>query len=460
MDDKGTIQIAYLHNENVSHSWVESMRAMLEFDLEHGGILARRPLNMRCGAGMVAHVRNYATRLFLDRCAEREWLLFIDTDMGFTPDAAQRLLEAADPVERPVVGALCFALMEANYDGMGGWRRTIVPTMYRMGTDSAGRPSFCHFGDYQDNSLIQVAGTGAAFLLIHRSVLEKLRAEYADHWWDMLYDQAGDIVGEDIAFCARLGENSVPVHVHTGIKTSHHKELWLAEEDYEAQRAMTVTVDPALPVYIDLPGSLNSLAANEHVREDGMLKLDADLNRYRQIIEATKPDVIVETGTRTGASARWFGAVAGPRVDVITIDISRPLDLPAGDTMTFASESTITFITGDSTDPAIIERVRELVAGRRCMVSLDSDHSAAHVAKEIDLYGPLVTPGCYLVVEDGIFGHAPQALREHHIPGLAGSPLDAIADKLAGNPQWSRDIATERLSPISHHPAGWWVRNG
>jgi hypothetical protein len=48
-----------------------------------------------------------------------------------------------------------------------------------------------------------------------------------------------------------------------------------------------------------------------------------------------------------------------------------------------------------------------------------------------------------------------------HFPaGLDGSPLDAIAEKLHDNPDWSRDVAIERAHPTTHHVAGWWVRNG
>jgi cephalosporin hydroxylase len=242
------------------------------------------------------------------------------------------------------------------------------------------------------------------------------------------------------------------------------KHVWLHEEGFQqgfaaAKQAWSkpapVAPHPELTVAVDLAASLQTLAAGEHVH-DGMLKIPADLDRYRQIIEATGPDLVVETGTHTGASAKWF---ARQGCQVVTVDINQR----GGITYQSASKPTVLYIQGDSTDPAIAKHVKDAVFNsfaRRVMVVLDSDHSAAHVAKEIDLYGPLVTAGCYLVVEDTIFGYAPQDVREAHIPGQEGSPLDAVAEKLAKNPDWSRDLAVERLSPTSHHPAGFWTRNG
>ncbi|HZN74924.1 MAG TPA: CmcI family methyltransferase, partial [Micromonosporaceae bacterium] len=201
---------------------------------------------------------------------------------------------------------------------------------------------------------------------------------------------------------------------------------------------------------IDLPASLDALAANLHV-QSGMLKLHSDLARYAAIIEATKPEVIVETGTLTGASALWF---ASHGLDVITVDVDPQMP-------DWAQHDRITYVVGDSADPAVARYVRELVAGRRCMVSLDSDHSAAHVTREIELYGPLVSPGCYLVVEDGILGHAPPSLlAQHGMRGMVGSPLDAIAARLAGATGWTRDLDIEQANPVTHHVAGWWRRDG
>lgn len=453
----GIVQIAYLHPEHVSHSWHDSMRRTHAYDRAAGGQrIAEKPLNIRCGSGRLVPSRNFATTLFLDR-TPHEWLLFVDTDMGWEDDAVHRLLAAADPVERPVVGGLCFALMEAEYDSAGGHRFTIVPTMYKIGiTIETGKPSFCYYGAYLEDAVTQVAATGAAFLLIHRSVLEKLRAEHGDRWWDQFYDGDGTMVGEDIAFCARLGNAGLPVHVHTGVKTTHHKEIWLAEADYVQQHAAlpVETPHPELPAYVHVGASLATLTDPEW-GAGGMLQLASDLARYEQIIDATRPEVVVETGTWTGAKARWF---AERGLAVITVDV-RPVVEDEATVEEFRAAG-VTLLCGDSADPVTVARVAELVGDRRCMVSLDSDHSAAHVAAEIEQYAPLVTPGCYLVVEDGIFAYAPQPILDMHFPaGLDGSPLDAVAELLYDNPGWSRDVAVERAHPTSHHPAGWWMRN-
>jgi hypothetical protein len=232
----GLVQVAYLHGNDVSHSFMESMRRLVEHDRAAFGRIdgTKGPLNIRCSTGQLVLKRNYAVRLFLDG-TPHEWLFMVDTDMGFAPDVVERLIEAAHPTERPVVGALCFAMQDAAYDDMGGMRCKLVPTIYRLGHTRDGHASFCHFGDYPANTMIQVAATGAACILLHRSVLEKVRAEHGDHWFDQMYNEDGQMVGEDFSLCVRLNAAGIPIFVHSGIKTTHHKDLWLGEDDYVLQ---------------------------------------------------------------------------------------------------------------------------------------------------------------------------------------------------------------------------------
>jgi cephalosporin hydroxylase len=183
----------------------------------------------------------------------------------------------------------------------------------------------------------------------------------------------------------------------------------------------------------------------------GVWKSVDDLNRHGTIIAATRPEVVIETGTRWGGYAAWVADTFG--IDVITVDIERTAGRPS-------TWPRVSYVLGDSVKPAATREVRRLRAGRRTMVVLDSDHHAPHVEREIATYGPLVTPGCHLVVEDGLADLLEPDRAQiigHRIPKLGG-PLRAISTTLAGRPGWRRDLAIENLSPISHSPGGWWIR--
>lgn len=95
-------------------------------------------------------------------------------------------------------------------------------------------------------------------------------------------------------------------------------------------------------------------------------------------------------------------------------------------------------IEGSSTDPAVVAALRERAEGRRVMVDLDSDHRAEHVAGELRALAPLVTPQCYLVVEDTWFG---RTVRFDQGPG----PAEALDAWLAEGQPFEVDRWRERL---------------
>lgn len=468
MSDADGVVLAYVGSNEVTYSWHQSVTRLRDLDSQ----LHRRMhpdngggfISIRHGTGGLVAGRNQAVHEFLTEFPQAQWLFWLDTDMGFPADALELLIGAADPVERPIVGALCFSLRELDPDGAGGWRTQPVPTIYdwiHVPDGEADASGYAVRWDYPPDTVTQCHATGSACILIHRSALERIEERFGT-WYDRVPNPStSQFLGEDLSFCVRAGALDIPIFVDTRVKTTHSKRVWVSEDDYIQYRVVRELVDrpqgSSLSIHVDVAASLESLASNRHVHSDGMLKLDEDLARYRQIIEATQPEVIVETGTRSGASAQWFASQGVDKpCDVITVDIDEARPFPY-----IAGTGTITAITGDAKDPDIAAKVAELVAGRRCMVSLDSDHSGPHVTREIELYGPLVSPGCYLVVEDGIFGYATRTLRTGHGLGdMVGSPLDAIEKLLDGSDEWSRDVAIERQSPISHHPAGFWIRRG
>lgn len=230
------VTVAYVHSNDVAYSWHHSMVEMIGYDIAREGRIMRGGyIAMRCGAAGLVEARNKTVTEFL-ASKDAEWLLWLDTDMGFPADLCELLLAAADPVERPIVGALCFTQRETESDGMGGWRCQAVPTIFDWAQLATGE-GFLVRWDYPRNTLVRCAGTGSAAILVHRTVFSKIAAKYGPCWYNMAPNPStGQLIGEDLSFCARAGAIGIPVHVHTGIITSHMKRLWLSENDYDAER--------------------------------------------------------------------------------------------------------------------------------------------------------------------------------------------------------------------------------
>ena len=155
--------------------------------------------------------------------------------------------------------------------------------------------------------------------------------------------------------------------------------------------------------------------------------------------------MIVETGTFRGGSASFLASICDAlgSGEVISIDVR-----PVSDE--YPRHSRITYLGGrSSTDAEVVAAVRDRVAGRRAMVILDSDHSQAHVEAELAAYAPLVSPGCYLIVEDSNIG----VVRRDLLPG----PMEAIEAFLARENRFEVDSEREKFL-ITFNPSGYLRR--
>ena len=169
----------------------------------------------------ISHGRNVLSRQFLEQDAA-DWLFMCDTDMWFPADTVARLIEAADPAERPVVGALCFS---QNNDNGGG---EPYPTMYEL-VEQDGDLAFIRYKKWPEDALVRVSATGAACLLIHRSALEAVekRADDLAAPWFRESQTRTALMGEDMTFCLRCAAAGIPVHVDTRVKVGHMKTTML-----------------------------------------------------------------------------------------------------------------------------------------------------------------------------------------------------------------------------------------
>jgi hypothetical protein len=199
------------------------------------------------GAAGISEARNQVAATFLDS-TDAEWLFMVDTDMGFAPDTVDRLLASADRYARPVMGALCFALREVEPGPYYSARYGVIPTVYDY-VETGDEVGFSPVPDYPRDAVTEVAGTGAACLLVHRRALHAVREKYGPAWFDPATHPTGLRGGrrtfsEDLSFCVRLAGAGVPLHVDTSVKTVHHKGgLYLDEDVFTNQQAAAAAAD-------------------------------------------------------------------------------------------------------------------------------------------------------------------------------------------------------------------------
>ena len=172
----------------------------------------------------------------------------------------------------------------------------------------------------------------------------------------------------------------------------------------------------------------------------------------QEIISETLPEVIIECGRLGGGSTiMWAHLLELLDIDGLVISVELK-DIPLEVMGRSIWERRVWPITGrSSVDPLVVDEVQRVCEGRRTMVILDSDHSEPHVTAEIAAYGPLVSPGCYLIVQDGFVSK----LDPTHGPG----PLEAVQAYLAGPGQTLFEVDRRRERMLhTLNPSGFLRR--
>ncbi len=196
-----------------------------------------------------------------------------------------------------------------------------------------------------------------------------------------------------------------------------------------------------------------------------VIQLPADLVRLQEAVVEVEPDVIVETGIAHGGSVVFHASLcaARGRGRVIGVDIEiRPHNRAALEAHPLREWYTL--IEGDAIAPAVVQDVASRIRpDDTVMVLLDSAHSRAHVAAELEAYAPMVTPGSYLVVADGIMAELAG------VPGAGAHwehdhPVAAVRAFLSRHPEFEA-VAPPRPFDEGHvqtyptyFPDGWLRR--
>src|SRR5437773_9576155 len=167
--------------------------------------------------------RNLVVKEFLLR-ADAEWLLFVDTDIGFTPQHVEELV-AAGSAERRILAGLYFVHSRLFGGLVPYWYGTLVPPTF------VSAPTAAH---------VEIAACGMGFTAIHISVLAEMRKQRpADDpapcfGHDPLRTLGGMLEApDDVTFCVRAKEVGFTTYGIPAVAVDHYKTIAVTPAVYE-----------------------------------------------------------------------------------------------------------------------------------------------------------------------------------------------------------------------------------
>ena len=177
------------------------------------------PINnaMRVKGNQISRQRMELFTLWADQ-AKTDWLLWVDSDIVLTKEILKLLWDTADKVSRPVVSGVYFV-----------WKESInnlpvpMPTIFKDGRKEY-EIEYIH--PLPENEIIEIDSAGFGCLLMHKSIIPKLREKFPDQSFFAEKDLGGDkFIGEDIIFFDKLRETGTKIYAHTGALVTHMKTI-------------------------------------------------------------------------------------------------------------------------------------------------------------------------------------------------------------------------------------------
>lgn len=215
------------NEKRVSLGWASSSVVTAEFQFSINSIILNRRDNIEhiiCSpSSYLSMNRNLIIESFLN--TESEWLFFFDTDISIEVEDFDKILDAADPKKYPVMGGKYFLVLVDN------WEKEAIVRV------SAQKEKNTWLREYpQDTIVSNLWSMGFGYVLIHRSVFEKIQDKNPGvryPWCKDGYDDVtGNIYGEDDYFWEQVRNCGINISLHTGASSKHVRKLPVTEKDF------------------------------------------------------------------------------------------------------------------------------------------------------------------------------------------------------------------------------------
>ncbi len=219
-----SIVVAYVHNWVVDEEWARSL-----------ALAAGDPANKIIGVSSSANprhesARNASIQAFLDE-TEGEWLMWIDTDQVFEPDAPARLRQTAKEEDVKMVGGITYV-----------YKRDTGQMLTNGWSWNEDEQAFQDIHIRERGKRYRIDGTGSAFVLLHRKVFNYGRPiksgtlDFGPKTWHKSWDehyQTKKYMGHDLAFFYdTVVEGPFELVWDTSVESQHKKHFLLGWNEY------------------------------------------------------------------------------------------------------------------------------------------------------------------------------------------------------------------------------------
>ena len=217
-----TVSIAWCDNGMVDGKFMQGVTdVMLKSGITFSSTL-------RSQGNQIARQRQTVIDYWYEK-SKSDWLLWVDSDVVISPETFKLLWDNKDAKERPLVSGVYFTTDNPEEPLM-----IPMPTVFSFTNKGDGTFGLARMHPLPKNQLIKVDAAGFGFILMHRSIVEKIKAVAPDGQMFMEMGRGTKFIGEDIFFFALCDKAEVPLHCHTGALAPHMKRFSFDEHYYNA----------------------------------------------------------------------------------------------------------------------------------------------------------------------------------------------------------------------------------
>ena len=220
--EKDSIAMAWCDNGMVDGKFMQGVTdVMLKSDVKFS-------TSLRSGGNQIARQRQSLFDYWADKTSY-EWLLWVDSDVVISPATFKLLWDSRDAEKRPLVTGVYFTTDTPEEPLM-----IPMPTVFNFTNKGDGSFGLARMHPLPKNELIKVDAAGFGFLLMHRSVIDKVRSVAPEGQVFMEMGRGTKFIGEDIFFFALCDQADIPIYCHTGATAPHMKRFSFDEHYYNA----------------------------------------------------------------------------------------------------------------------------------------------------------------------------------------------------------------------------------